>query len=54
MENRTRSDMYAEIPRASIRFLLVKVSLMFIAPWIHGGGYAIYLQPCVVLKCCAP
>jgi hypothetical protein len=54
MENMTRSDMYAEIPRASIRFLLVKVSVMLMAPWIRRGGYAIYPQPRVMLNRCAP
>jgi hypothetical protein len=46
--------MYAEIPRASIRFLLVKVSVMLIAPWIRGGGYGAYPPPRGVLKRCAP
>ena len=45
--------MYAEIPRASIRFRLVNVSVMLIAPWIRGGGYAVYPQPRVVLNRCA-
>jgi hypothetical protein len=54
MENITRSDMYAEMPRASIRFLLVKVSLTLIAPWIRGGGYGAYPPPRGVLKRCAP
>jgi hypothetical protein len=52
-ENSTRSDMYAEIPWANIGFLLVKVSVMLIAPWMRGFGYTAYPHPRVVLKRCA-